>query len=98
MQSGESLSEVVVQTNFGYFLKIQGCYLLPFLLFRQTKLQDNPALTIQCIAGQAAGVQVTDLMENRAAARYSSGAGITGGSAQAIYVVDGALLMDLRLL
>jgi fibronectin type 3 domain-containing protein len=41
MQSGESLSEVVVQTNFGYFLKIQGCYLLPFLLFRQTKLQDN---------------------------------------------------------
>jgi hypothetical protein len=37
-------------------------------------------------------------MENRAAAFVTVRAvSITGGSAQAIYVVDGALLMDLRL-
>jgi hypothetical protein len=96
--NGESLSEVVVQTNFGYFLKIQGCYLLPFLLFRQTKLQ-SPALTIQnALQGRQQVYKLRDLMENRGSSfRYSSVPSITGGSAQAIYVVDGALLMDLRL-
>jgi TonB-dependent SusC/RagA subfamily outer membrane receptor len=93
MQSGESLSEVVVQTNFGYFLKIQGCYLLPFL-FRQTKLRQSPALTIQnALQGQAAGVQVTGSNGKPGSSfRYSSWISITGGSAQAIYVVDGAFV------
>jgi hypothetical protein len=79
--------------------KIQGCY-LPFLLFRQTKLQDNSSINIQnALQGQAAGVQVTGSNGKPGAAAFVTVRGavsITGGSAQA-NVVDGALLMDLRL-
>jgi hypothetical protein len=98
MQSGESLSEVVVQTNFGYFSKIQGCYLLPFLLFRQTNCKTTPALT-NALQGRQQVYKLRDLMETGAAAFVTvrGAVSITGGSAQAIYVVDGALLMDLRL-
>jgi hypothetical protein len=55
MQSGESLSEVVVQTNF----KDSRLLSSSVLLFRQTKLQDNSSINHSKMAGQAAGVQVT---------------------------------------
>jgi hypothetical protein len=67
--------------------------------FGRRNCKTTPALTIQnALQGQAAGVQVTGSNGKPGAAAFVTvRGGITGGSAQAIYVVDGALLMDLRL-
>jgi outer membrane receptor for ferrienterochelin and colicin len=58
MQSGESLSEVVVQT-FGYFFK-DSRLSSSVSTVSADEIATTPALTIQnALQGQAAGVQVT---------------------------------------
>jgi hypothetical protein len=74
--NGESLSEVVVQTNFGYFSK-------------DSRLLSSFLSTI----ARTISLKYRDLMKTGSSFRYSSvGHGITGGSAQAIYVVDGCFV------
>jgi outer membrane receptor for ferrienterochelin and colicin len=59
MQSGESLSEVVVQTNFGYFSKDSRLLSSVSTVSADEIARQSPALTIQnALQGQAA-VQVT---------------------------------------
>jgi hypothetical protein len=94
------LSEVVVQTNFAiFFQRFKVVIFFRFYCFGRRNCKTTPALTIQnALQGQAAGVQVTGSNGKPGAAAFVTvRGGITGGSAQAIYVVDGALLMDLRL-
>jgi TonB-linked SusC/RagA family outer membrane protein len=97
MQDGVSLSEVVVQTNFGYYSKDSRLLSSSVSTVSADEIvRQSPAITIQnALQGQAAGVQVTGANGKPGAAAFVTVRGavsITGGSAEAIYVVDGAFV------
>jgi TonB-linked SusC/RagA family outer membrane protein len=97
MQSGESLSEVVVKTNFGYFSKDSRKLSSSVSTVSADEItSQSPTLTVQnALQGLAAGVQVTGANGKPGAAAFVTVRGavsITGGSAEAIYVVDGAFV------
>jgi TonB-linked SusC/RagA family outer membrane protein len=97
MQGGESLSEVIVQTNLGYYSKDSRKLSSSISTVSSEEItRQSPAITIQnALQGQAAGVQVTAANGKPGAAAFVTVRGavsITGGSAEAIYVVDGAFV------
>lgn len=97
LQDGVSLNEVVVQTNLGYFSKDSRKVSSSVSTVSADEIaKQSPALTIQnALQGQAAGVQVTAQNGKPGAAAYVTVRGavsITGGTAEAIYVVDGAFV------
>jgi TonB-linked SusC/RagA family outer membrane protein len=97
MQDGESLNEVIVQTNLGYYSKDSKKLSSSVSTISSDEItKQSPAITIQnALQGQAAGVQVTAANGKPGAAAFVTVRGavsITGGSAEAIYVVDGAFV------
>ena len=97
MQDGVSLNEVIVQTNLGYFSRDSKKLSSSISTVSAEEIEkQSPAMTIQnALQGQAAGVQVTGANGKPGAAAFVTVRGavsITGGSAQAIYVVDGAFV------
>lgn len=97
MQDGVSLNEVIVQTNLGYYSRDSRKLSSSISTVSADEIaKQSPALTIQnALQGQAAGVQVTTANGKPGAAAFVSVRGavsITGGSAEAIYVVDGAFV------
>ncbi|TDE54286.1 SusC/RagA family TonB-linked outer membrane protein [Flavobacterium sp. GT3P67] len=97
MKDGVSLNEVIVQTNLGYFSRDSKKLSSSISTVSAEEIEkQSPALTIQnALQGQAAGVQVTGANGKPGAAAFVTVRGavsITGGSAQAIYVVDGAFV------
>jgi TonB-linked SusC/RagA family outer membrane protein len=97
MQEGVSLNEVIVQTNLGYFSKDSRKLSSSVSTVSADEItKQSPALTIQnALQGQAAGVQVTAQNGKPGAAAFVTvrgGVSITGGTAEAIYVVDGAFV------
>ena len=97
MQDGVSLNEVIVQTNLGYFSKDSRKLSSSVSTVSSDEItKQSPAITIQnALQGQAAGVQVTAANGKPGAAAFVTVRGavsITGGSAEAIYVVDGAFV------
>lgn len=97
LQDGVSLNEVIVQTNLGYYSKDSRKVSSSVSTVSADEIsKQSPALTIQnALQGQAAGVQVTAQNGKPGAAAYVTVRGavsITGGTAEAIYVVDGAFV------
>jgi len=97
MQEGVTLNEVIVQTNLGYYSKDSRKLSSSVSTVSSDEIaKQSPVLTIQnALQGQAAGVQVTSANGKPGAAAFVTIRGavsITGGSAQAIYVVDGAFV------
>ena len=97
MQEGVTLNEVIVQTNLGYYSKDSRKLSSSVSTVSADEIsKQSPVLTIQnALQGQAAGVQVTAANGKPGAAAFVTIRGsvsITGGSAQAVYVVDGAFV------
>ncbi|WP_426064058.1 SusC/RagA family TonB-linked outer membrane protein [Flavobacterium sp. DSP2-3-1] len=97
MQDGVSLNEVIVQTNLGYYSRDSRKLSSSISTVSADEIaKQSPALTIQnALQGQAAGVQVTAANGKPGAAAFVTVRGavsITGGTAEAIYVVDGAFV------
>ena len=96
MKMGVALNEVVVQ-NLGYFKKdAKKMSSSVSTVSAEEITRQSPAITIvNALQGQAAGVQVTNNNGKPGAGAFVSVRGavsITGGSASAIYVVDGAFV------
>ena len=96
LQTGVSLSEVVV-TNLGYLSKDSRKLSSSVSTVSNEELtRQSPTITVvNALQGQAAGVQVTSANGKPGANAYVTIRGavsITGGSAQATYVVDGAFV------
>jgi TonB-linked SusC/RagA family outer membrane protein len=96
-EEGISLSEVVIQTNLGYLSKDSRKLSSSVSTVSNDEImRQSPVITVQnALQGQAAGVQVTAQNGKPGAAAFVSVRGavsITGGSAQAVYVVDGAFV------
>ena len=96
IQQGVSLSEVVV-TNLGYLSKDSRKLSSSVSTVSNEELtRQSPTITVvNALQGQAAGVQVTAANGRPGANAYVTIRGavsITGGSAQAVYVVDGAFV------
>jgi TonB-linked SusC/RagA family outer membrane protein len=97
MKNGVNLNEVVIQTNLGYFSKDSRKLSSSVSTVSAEELvKQSPTLTIQnALQGQAAGVQVTQANGKPGAAAFVTVRGavsITGSTAEAIYVVDGAFV------
>jgi TonB-linked SusC/RagA family outer membrane protein len=96
LETGVSLSEVVV-TNLGYLSKDSRKLSSSVSTVSNEELtRQSPTITVvNALQGQAAGVQVTAANGKPGANAYVTVRGavsITGGSAQASYVVDGAFV------
>lgn len=92
-----SLSEVVIQTNLGYLSKdSRKLSSSVSTVSNEELMRQSPTITVvNALQGQAAGVQVTAANGKPGANAYVTVRGavsITGGSAQATYVVDGAFV------
>lgn len=97
MQEGVSLNEVVVQTNLGYYSRDSRKLSSSVSTVSADEIaKQSPVLTVQnALQGQAAGVQVTQQNGKPGGAAYVTVRGavsITGGTAEAVYVVDGAFV------
>ena len=97
MKDGVSLNEVIVQTNLGYFSKDSRKLSSSVSTVSAEEItRQSPTLTVQnALQGQAAGVQVTQANGKPGAAATVTVRGavsITGETAQAVYVVDGAFV------
>ena len=98
LQTGVSLSEVVV-TNLGYISKDSRKLSSSVSTVSNEELtRQSPTMTVvNALQGQAAGVQVTAANGKPGANAYVTIRGavsITGGSATAVYVVDGAFVRE----
>ena len=97
LQQGNTLNEVVVQTNLGYYSKDSRKLSSSISTISSEEItRQSPAITIaNALQGQASGVQVTNANGRPGAGAFVSVRGavsITGGDASAIYVVDGAFV------
>jgi TonB-linked SusC/RagA family outer membrane protein len=91
------LDEVVVQTNLGYFKKDANKITSGLSVVSSEELaRQVPSQSIEnALQGKAAGVQVSALNGQPGQRAYVSvrgGVSITGGNANAVYVVDGAFV------
>lgn len=99
IQEGVSLSEVVIQTNLGYQSKDSRKLSSSVSTISNEEItRQSPTITVvNALQGQASGVQVTAANGKPGANAYVTVRGavsITGGSAQATYVVDGAFVSN----
>lgn len=97
MQDGVQLSEVVIQTNLGYFKKDANKITSGLSVVSADELaRQVPSQSIEnALQGKAAGVQVSALNGQPGQRAYVSVRGavsITGGNANAVYVVDGTFV------
>jgi TonB-linked SusC/RagA family outer membrane protein len=97
MQEGIELTEVVIKADYGYMKKdIEKISAGISTISSEELNRQNPVLNVQnMLQGKAAGVQVTGANGKPGAAAYVSVRGsvsITGGNANAVYVVDGAFV------
>jgi len=97
MQEGISLETVVIQTNLGYFKKDANKITSGLSVVSADDLKKQvPSTSLEnALQGKAAGVQVSALNGQPGQRAYVSIRGavnITGGNANAAYVVDGAFV------
>jgi TonB-linked SusC/RagA family outer membrane protein len=97
MQDGVQLSEVVIQTNLGYFKKDANKITSGISVVSSDELaRQSPSQSVEnALQGKAAGIQVSALNGQPGQRAYVSIRGavnITGGNANAQYVVDGAFV------